>query len=404
MGIGHYDNPYLVAEWHRDLPSGATCEPMRFLPADGAMAAGWLYAKGGETTVAVLCHPRADFSRHYAVPALVDGGIAVLTMNTRFGGNEMAIIHEACAADVAAAMVELRARYDRVVLVGNSGGGSLLTFYLQQALTPIGDRITTTPGGQPFDLNRIEMPAANLMIYLAAHPGEGHYLLRAIDPSVIDEADPLSSDPALDMYNPANGFAEPPAESRYEPAFLARYREAQRERVGRLDEMARAEITRRAQARRRWQDNGDAEDRRGSIAMRLLTIYRTDADPRFTDLRIDPSTRTYGSLWGSRPDWINYGIVGFSRVMSPEAWLSTWSGLSSQAEIVHTGPQMTLPSLHVSYTGDHCIFPSDADLICDSLGTDDLTRVELDANHYGFPVEKGRDPALEAMIAWLEEH
>jgi len=40
---------------------------------------------------------------------------------------------------------------------------------------------------------------------------------------------------------------------------------------------------------------------------------------------------------GTRPDWINYGAVGFGRVVSPEAWLSTWSGLSSRAEIPTTG-------------------------------------------------------------------
>ncbi|HLF99663.1 MAG TPA: alpha/beta hydrolase [Acidimicrobiia bacterium] len=403
MGIGHYDNPYLVAEWHRDLPSGATCEPLRFLPPDGAMAAGWLYARGGEDTVAILAHPRADFSRHYAVPGLVDAGFAVLTLNTRFGGNEMSIIHEACAVDLGTAVGEMRKRFDRVVLIGNSGGGSLMTFYLHQALAPAGERLTQTPAGQRYDLNAFDLPPADLMVYLAAHPGEGHYLLHAIDPSVTDESDPLSCDADVDMYNAANGFAEPPTESRYDPEFLDRYRAAQRDRIGRLDETARAEVERRRASRADWSATADAADRRASIATRLLTIYRTDADPRFTDLSLDPSTRTYGSLWGTRPDWINYGIVGFSRVMSPEAWLSTWSGLSSNAEIVETGARMTLPCLHVSYTGDHCIFPSDADLICRSLATPDLTRVAIDANHYGFPVESGRDPAIETIVGWLRD-
>ncbi len=49
--------------------------------------------------------------------------------------------------------------------------------------------------------------------------------------------------------------------------------------------------------------------------------------------RLDPSDRAYGSLWGTRPDWINYGAVGFGRVVSPEAWLSTWSALSSNATV-----------------------------------------------------------------------
>jgi hypothetical protein len=88
-------------------------------------------------------------------------------------------------------------------------------------------------------------------------------------------------------------------------------------------------------------------------------------------------------------------------VVSPEAWLSTWSGLSSNAEIPTTGARMTRPSLLVSYTGDPCVFPSDNDLIADSLATTELERVEIDADHYGFPVEAGREVAVRTIADWI---
>jgi hypothetical protein len=402
--IGRYENPYLVAEWHREPPAGTRCEPIQLLTEDAAVAHGWLYTRGGEDTVVVLGHPRADFARHYAVPGLVEAGVAALCLDTRWLGNDSTLVHERVLLDVAAAVRAARERFDRVVLCGNSGGGSLFTFYLSQALAPAAERLTDLPWGEPFDLGRFALPPADLMVYLAAHAGEGHYLLHAIDPSVVDETDPVSCDASLDLYDPRNGFREPPEESRYDARFLERYRAAQRARVERIDAEAQRRLERRRAARARWRDTRSVADRRASIATEFLVVYRTDADPRAVDLTLDPSKRSYGSLWGVRPDWINYGAVGFGRVVSPEAWLSTWSGLSSRAEIARTGPRMTLPALQVTYTGDNGIFPSDAERIASSLGTRELERVEVDGDHYGFPSvpgKAGRDRAVEAIVDWL---
>lgn len=401
--VGRYDNPYAVAEWHRDPPAGTRCEPLILETADRAIAHGWLYEPaGGARTAVMVMHPRANFSHHYVVPGLVEAGYAVLGVNSRWLNNDATLLHEVVLLDVAAGVAALRERYERVVFVGNSGGGSLLTFYLQQGLAPAGGRLTDTAAGDPFDLNRFDLPVADAMVYLAAHVGEGHYLLHAIDASVADEGDPLSCDAPLDLYDPANGFVEPPGDTRYDPAFLDRYRTGQRARVARVDGIARERVARRQQARQRWAaDGGTVSDRRASIATEFLTVYRTDADPRYVDLSLDPSKRDYGSLWGGRPDWINYGAVGFGRVVSPEAWLSTWSGLSSRASIEHTGKDMTLPALVVSYSGDHGIFPSDTDLMVSSLGASAVDRVEVDADHYGFPADAGRDRAVAAIAGWI---
>ena len=394
--IGRYANPYLNVEWHRPLPPGTTCEPLQLVTPDAAVAHGWLYARGGERSVACLMHPRANFSRHYAVPALLEAGFAVLCENSRWLNNDATLIHERLLLDVAEGLRVARERYERVVLIGNSGGGSLYTFYLSQALAPEGARLTETAAGEPLDLNRFAFPSTHAMVYLAAHAGEGHFLLHAIDPSVVKEGDPLSCDPKLDLYDPANGFAPAPQTSRYAPEFLARYRAAQRARVERLDALARARLERKRAARA-------AGDARAAIATDFLLVYRTDADPRAVDLSLDPSQRDYGSLWGRRPDLINYGPVGFARVVSPEAWLSTWSGLSSRAEIRETGARMTLPAFVLDYAGDNAIYPSDTEHIVSSLASKQVERRTIDGDHYGFPTERGRDVALEEVVAWLKK-
>jgi hypothetical protein len=400
--IGRYDNPYRVATWHRDPPAGTECTALVLDTQDRALAQGWLYARGGESTVAVLMHPRADFSHHYVTPGLLDAGIAVLNVNSRWLNNDATLIHEQVLLDVAAGIGAVRDRYERVVLVGNSGGASLFTFYVHQAHAPAGGRLIRTAAGDGFDLNRFDLPGADAMVYLAGHAGEGHYLLHAIDPSVTDESDPLACDPDLDLYDARNGFVEPPDEPRYATAFLDRYRAAQRARVERIDARARALVAARRDARDSWASGtGTIRDRRAAIATTFLTVYRTDADPRAVDRSLDPSERDYGSIWGHRPDWINYGAVGFGRVVSPEAWLSTWSGLSSQAEIAITGSRMTLPAFQVVYAADNCIYPTDDALIAASLATDRLERVTVAGDHYGFPAETGRDAATRLVAEWI---
>src|SRR5690606_21666776 len=138
-------------------------------------------------------------------------------------------------------------------LVGNSGGGSLFSFYQNQAIKPGEERLKDTPAGEPIDLASLEMPVADGMALMAVHPGEGVFMLRCIDPSVTDEDDPLSCDPELDMYNPANGFRLPPEQSSYSKEFLARYEAAQVARSRRIDALA----LQYEQERRRWQAKMD---------------------------------------------------------------------------------------------------------------------------------------------------
>ena len=45
---------------------------------------------------------------------------------------------------------------------------------------------------------------------------------------------------------------------------------------------------------------------------RVMLIHRTEANPGYTDLSIDPSDRAYGSIQGGRPDIQNYGSSGFA--------------------------------------------------------------------------------------------
>lgn len=399
LGAGRY-----LAAGER--PATTTTSVHELTTADGATVRGVLATVPGARTVVCLMHPRQDLTHHPLVPPLLWAGAAVWTQHTRSVNNDLSLLHEQALLDVAAGLAFLREQgFASLVTLGHSGGGPLFAYYLEQAGLPAGQRVTTTPGGRPVPLAEAEMPVADGAMFLAPHPGPGRLLLGGIDPSVADEQDPMSVVPDLDPYDPANGFAEPPESSSFSASFLARYRAAQRDRVARLDAVARSALAQAQTARAAFKQSGRAADRRRSLAPRIMTVFRTDADPRTIDLSIDPNDRPYGSLFGRRPDLINYGLVGFGRLSTPEAWLSTWSGLSSRADFVRCAPGVTVPTLFVELTGDQAAFPADSGRMIGALGAADLTTATVRGLHFGGPIAKGEpsgnDLAAAEIIAWL---
>ena len=135
---------------------------------------------------------------------LAAGGYAFLGQPTRYLNNDADALHERLLDDVAAAVAWLRGRgFARVVLLGNSGGGSLFAFYLEQAAKAPAERLTRAPSGDRVPLAEIELPPADGLVLLAAHLGEGVFMLDRLDPSVVDEAEPDRGESAPRHVRPA---------------------------------------------------------------------------------------------------------------------------------------------------------------------------------------------------------
>jgi pimeloyl-ACP methyl ester carboxylesterase len=403
---------FLNTDWNpRDVPEGTKTRNVVLRTADGAATSGSLYLPPGGRAETVVCvmHPREFMACHYLIPDILAAGCAAWSQAPRSVGNDLRLEHEVALADVAAGQQFLReeCRFRNVVLLGNSGGASLYAYYVQQSsLSPDG-RIARTPGGRPSGLIELVMPEVDGMVMVAPHPGQGMLLMGCIDPSVVDESDPLSVDPSLDPFSEANGYRPAPRSSSYTPEFIERYRAAQRSRVARLDELASRLIGERLDARRRAKESSDIELRRRGAHTPVMTVWRTDADPRCFDLSLDPSDRAYGSLWGRDPFASNYGAVGFARFCTPEAWLSTWSGLSSNAALHKTAPAIRQPTLLVEYTGDTSTFPSTLKEIFGNIGTADKAHLRIRGDHHGRALspdeEPGRYAAGHSIQAWLRE-
>ncbi len=92
-------------------------------------------------------------------------------------------------------------------------------------------------------------------------------------------------------------------------------------------------------------------------------IHRTEANLAYTDPSVHPSARDYGSLRSPRPDPFNYLEAGFAKYQTPCAWPSTRSGQSSRAVVPDNVTRIGLPTLAVSHTGDHAIYPQGSEAV-----------------------------------------
>ncbi|WP_028352830.1 hypothetical protein [Bordetella petrii] len=403
---------FLNTDWNpRDLPAGTSTRNVVLRTADGAATSGSLYLPAGKRPDTVVCvmHPREFMACHYLIPDIVAAGCAAWSQGARSVGNDLRLEHEIALHDVTAGMAFLREQgFGNIVLLGNSGGAGLYGLYAQQAALPGAQRIARTPGGKRTGLGELDMPQVQGVVLVGPHPGQGALLMNCIDPSVADEGDALSVSPELDPLDAANGY-RPGGQARYAPDFVTRYRAGQQARVARLDARARELIAARLGAREQVKSGADtsAARRRQAAHTPVLTIWRTDADLRCLDLSLDPSDRHPGSLWGRDPYASNYGAVGFARFCTPESWLSTWSGLASNASLARTAPAIVQPALVIEYTGDQACFPADVRAIYDAIAAHDKQHLRIRGDHHGRALQEGEEPgryrAGRELAAWLRQ-
>ncbi len=338
---------------------------------------------GRNAEVAVLVmHPSSNFLGHYALDAWADRGVDAIAMTTRYLGNDSTLLLENCVVDVGTVIAHLRdvEGYEKVVLIGNSGGGGLSALYQEQAEKPT---ITSSPCGGGPDLTRAELSPADALVMLMAHPGRANLLTEWLDPAVGTDEDPLAADPfnrnpELDMFEEGNGPS-------YDAEWLERYRSAQRARGDAITDWV---VERLAEVDRR------SGGRAGDIP---FTVQATCADPRFLDLRIDPSDRERGTLWGDAYT-ANLQPSTLGHHTSLRSWLSQWSLRTSHGNGPDRLTRVSVP-VHVIYgTGDQGCFPSHARELYDAVPH---ARKELTAIRGGKHYLNGQTELTEEMAEHL---
>ncbi len=336
-------------------------------------------------TAVVWCHPTANFLGHYALPGLAERGFGAVGLTTRYVGNDTNLIMENCLLDIGSMVAHLRRiGYEKVVLVGNSGGASIVPYYQAQAVSP---SVTSPPGGGP-DLTAAGLVAADGIAMFNAHPSRARLCTEWLDPAIVDEHQPFERDSSLDMYDPRHA---PP----FAPEFVERYRAAQRARNRRISAWAEGMLS-TLTAPAHFPPGLD------DLA---FTVQGTTADLRFLDGTIDPSDRQVGvSLWGP-PAIANYLPAGIGRCTTLRSWLNQWSLDHTLGDSLRWLPEIVVPVWVGVGTADPVVTPQMARQMHDAARASRSRRlVEIKGGtHYfeGQPEILGT--ALDALADWTSE-
>jgi len=335
-------------------------------------------------TVAVFMHPIGGGSYLPMMNALAKSGVHVVWCDSRYRGTDVALIMEKVVIDLGNCIKELKGRfkYDKVILGGWSGGGSLSLFYQSEAEDP---SVTSSPAGDPPDLTKENFIPADGIMLIAAHVARHRTFTQWLDPSVMDENNPEDRDVELDIYNPAN-----PNQPPYSAEYIDRFTEAQIARNRRITASVKKKLA-------EYRDNGEANREYAFV------VHRTMADPRWLDPTIDPN--------GRKPDWcflgdpriVNDSPIGLARYCSLRSWLSQWSYDDANGDGIECAKRITVPALVVGNTADDGITPSHTKALFESVGHDDKELHWIqDANHYYFSQPEKAVEAAELCVDWLK--
>ncbi|MBS0317763.1 MAG: alpha/beta fold hydrolase [Proteobacteria bacterium] len=361
-----------------DVKSGAAMESQSGLQMLRPRIYGAYRAPAKARTAAIVMHPTSNFMGHYLIEPLATRGTFCMGLNSRYAGSDAVLLMERVIQDLGAGVKYVRSLgYERVVLIGNSGGAALASFYQAQAekLT-----IDTLVHGDAAHLSPEDLPPVDGLVLCAAHEGRSHLLANWLDPAVLNEADSLSADPALDMFDPHNG---PP----YSAPFLERYRAAQRARRDRIETWV-------------WARLRHLRATPGAPRDQAFVVHRTLADPRCLDLSLDANDRAPGSVWGDTRT-VNYAANSMGRYTSLTAFLSQWSS-ASRADGPSNLARTSVPVLLLTYTADQSTFPSTRDAWL-RAGGERIRNVDIrGGNHYLAGQPALVQEAADAIAAWID--
>jgi len=338
-------------------------------------------------TALIVMHPIGAPAYLPVFAQLARAGHHIIACASRYSNGDAALEMENVVLDLGACVRDAKERlgYKKVVLLGWSGGGSLMAGYQAEAEKPV---VQLTASGEETPLAGAKLIPGDALMLVASHRSRHKLLTGQIDPSVLDELDPDRRDSALDLYDPAN-----PAQPPYTADFIARYRAAQIARNRKISEWAKDKL---ASLKAKGDMHGEF----------CFVVHRTMADPRWIDPTVDPNQRRPNWTYLGDPRVVNQSAAALARFNSLRGWLSQWSYDYAQFDSVDSGPRITVPGMVMTAGADDACPPEHTDKMFDAMGSKDKVKITIDhANHY-FTGADGKSHLSEAVSIisnWLAE-
>ncbi len=333
-------------------------------------------------SVVIFSHPIGGGAYLPLVGTLARNGVHTIYCNTRYRGNDTALIMERAAMDLAACVRDAKERlgYKKVYLGGWSGGGALSLFYQAEAQDP---RVTHTPAGDPYDLVAAKFIPADGVLLLAAHLSRNLTLTEWMDASIEDESRPFDRNPEWNIFA-VNG-PKPP----FSADFVAEYRARQIARNRRISAWAKQQL---ADLKAQGLDNHE----------RCFTVQGTMADPRWVDPTVDPNDRKPNWCMLGDPFVVNDGPVGLARFTTLRSWLSQWSYDDSNADGLKCAARVSGPMLVIENSADDACTPSHAARLMAAASKCEIEHhVIAGANHYYFGQQDLVQKAADLTRDWI---
>ena len=335
-------------------------------------------------SIVVFMHPTGGGSYLPMLNALAKQGIDTLWCDSRYRGTDSALIMEKVLIDLGECIKHLKQvhKYEKVILGGWSGGGSLSLFYQSQAENP---SITETPAGDPIDLKSQNFVPADGLMLIAAHESRHRTFTEWIDGSVKDEENPENREKELDIYNKDN-----PNQPEYSDDFIKTYRESQIQRNRKITCWVQQKLE-------DYRKQGEKNREYGFV------VHRTMADPKWLDTTIDPNGRKPNWCFLGVPEIVNNSPIGLGRYCSLRSWLSQWSYDLAQGDGLTCARNISIPSLVIGNTDDDGITPSHTKNLYNSIGHENKYLEWIEgANHYYFGQPEKSYESASVCRNWLE--